>query len=70
MWNLAQLHLGAEYGTTPNDTLRLTAAAYWMRTSTPNLLSPTATGNIPGRRTLLRAHGPFPYHNAGGSSPR
>jgi len=37
--------------TTLSDSLRLRAAAYWMRTSTPNLLSPTATGNIAGRGT-------------------
>lgn len=35
----------SEYGPTPCDTPRLSAAAYWMRTGTPNLLSPTASGS-------------------------
>ena len=40
----------SEYGTTPNDTQRLRAAAYEMRTGTQNLLSPSA-----GNRRMVAA---------------
>jgi hypothetical protein len=68
----------SEYGTTPYDSLRLRAAAYWMRTSTPHLLSPTATGRPPGDPAqnsspsstgALCAIRRMPYARARGSQP-
>ena len=45
----------SEYQATPNDTRRLNAAAYWMRTSTSSLLSLEASPTICPDRSLENA---------------
>ena len=55
-----------EYGATPYDTPRLSAAAYWMRTGTPNLLSPHPTVDIAWTPEMVKNAWTFPYQGSAG----